>query len=108
MDVIGNYLWGTISEGLVVGGLFWVISFLVIESTSLRGALIAGLASEAIGNLPYLFGMPPLSPPSLLLAVVGGVIFVRLILRVGELTPMRAIFGTLMTYFALLAIVSCS
>ena len=108
MTELGNYLWGVLSEGLVIGLLFWVLVYVTVESTSLYGALKAGLISEAIGNLPYLVGEDALGPVSLLMTVVAAVIFVRVILRVGELSALKATYGVLTTYFALVALVSCS
>ncbi|MEM9622024.1 MAG: hypothetical protein AAF993_10270 [Pseudomonadota bacterium] len=108
MSYIGQYLLGVVMEGLVFGFLFWVIAYITIESTSLRGALQAGLWSEALGNLPYLAGEPALSPPSIFMTFLAAILFVRLILRVGELTPGKAIYGTLTTYFVLTALVACS
>ncbi len=107
LDNVLTYLMGVGLEGMLVGGLFWVITYIVLESTSLSGALRAGLVSEAVGNIPYLFGIPAISPPSLAMTLLGIVVFVRMIQKVGELTLMRASVGTTMTYFALIAIVSC-
>jgi len=105
---IVDYLWGVASEGLVVGMLFWVIMYLTVEGTSLIGALRAGLISEAVGNLPYLLGEGPTSPISIAMLAVGGYVFYNRIMRVGELTPLKAIYGLLMTYFALSALVACA
>ena len=107
LDNLLNYLMGVGLEGMLVGFLFWAITYMVLESTSLSGALKAGLISEAVGNIPYLFGIPAISPPSFAMTAIGVVVFVRMILRVGELTAARASVGTAMTYFALIAIVSC-
>ena len=108
MDYVLNYIFGVIGEGLVIGFLFWAIAFITIESTSLSGAVKAGLVSEVIGNLPYLFGVEPLDPPSIAMALVGAIIFLRMILRVGELTLLKAGYGVAMTYFVLIAVVSCA
>ncbi len=108
MNPIVAYIWGVASEGVVVALLFWCITYITIESTSLRGALRAGLISEAIGNIPYIFAVPAVSPPGIAMALVGAFIFIRVILRVGELTPLKAGYGVGMTYFVLLAIVSCA
>ena len=51
-----DYLWGVFSEGAVIGLLFWVILKVTVESSSLWVALRAGVISEAVGNLPYLWG----------------------------------------------------
>ena len=103
-----DYILGVAGEGFLIAILFWSISYIVIESTSLRGALRAGLVSESIGNIPYLFGATALTAPALAMSVVGGIIFVRMILSIGELTLLKAIYGVSMTYFALIAIVSCA
>lgn len=108
MDNALTYLWGVITEGLLIGGLFWVITYIVLESTSLSGALRAGLMSEAVANIHYLFGVPAVSPPGMVMALLGMGLFVWLILKVGELTLGRAMTGITMTYFALVAIVSCA
>ena len=86
----------------------WCITYITIESTSLRGALRAGLISEAIGNIPYLFAVPAVSPPGIAMSLLAAFVFIRVILRVGELTPLKAGYGVGMTYFVLLAIVSCA
>lgn len=105
---VGDYLLGVVLEGLLFGFLFWVITYITIESTSLMAALRASVLAEALGNLPYLAGEPGLSPPSILMTLFAAILFVRLILRVGELTPGRAVYGTLTTYFVLTALVACS
>ncbi len=105
---IADYLSGVVIEGVVIGVVFWVLTYLIMESTSLWGALRAALIAEVAGNVPYLFGLQPTDPLSLLATLVAAVIFVRLILRVGELTLARAVYGTTMTYFVLVAIVACS
>lgn len=105
---IVDYLWGTLSEGVVIGILFWLILYITVESSNGWAAVRAGIVSELIGNLPYLWGEPSLSPISLLMSLVGAVLFVRLILRVGELTPLKATYGIVTTYFALVAVVACS
>ncbi|MEM7000455.1 MAG: hypothetical protein AAF529_06680 [Pseudomonadota bacterium] len=79
-----------------------------MEGTNLLGALRAGLISEAVANLPYLLGHDALSPISLAMMVVGAYVFVRSIDRVGELTAIKAWYGILMTYFMLVAVVSCA
>lgn len=108
MDNLLNYIYGVIVEGTVVGALFWSIAYITMERTSLRGALAAALASEALGNIPYLFGLTALDAPALAMTLVGGVVFVRGILHVGELNALRATYGLAMTYFALVAIVTCT
>ncbi len=108
MAGLGTYLSGVLLEGLLIGFLFWSITFITIESTSLGGALRAALLAEAVGNLPYLWQLPATSPPSMAMAVVAAVIFVRLIMRVGELPMAKAVYGTAMTYFVLVAIVTCN
>ena len=108
MENIGLYLWGTISEGVVIAILFWLVMAVTIETTSKLGALRAALVSEAVGNLPYLFGEPALGPLGLTMTVLGGIVFVRVILQVGELTAMKAAYGVLTTYFMLVAVVACA
>ena len=108
LDNLLAYILGVALEGVLVGFLFWGITYIVLESTSLSGAVRAGLISEAVGNIPYLFGIPALSPPSFAMTAIGAIVFVRMIQRVGELTLARASVGTAMTYFALIAIASCS
>ena len=108
MDYFLNYIFGVVGEGLVIGILFWAIAYITIESTSLGGAVKAALISELIGNIPYLFGVEPLEAPAIMMALVAAVIFTRLILRVGELTPLKASYGVAMTYFVLIAVVSCA
>ena len=108
MDYFLNYIFGVVGEGLVIGILFWAIAYITIESTSLGGAVKAALISELIGNIPYLFGVEPLEAPAIMMALVAAIIFTRLILRVGELTPLKASYGVAMTYFVLIAVVSCA
>ena len=108
MENLGHYLSGVILEGITFGMLFWVITYITMESSSLVGALRSALIAETVGNLPYLAGIPATEPPAILTTLVGAVIFVRLILKVGELTPGRAIYGTTMTYFVLVALVTCN
>lgn len=108
MDNVLTYLVGVITEGLLIGGLFWVITYIILESTSLFGALRTGLVAELIGNVHYLWGIPAVSPPGMVMTLLGMVVFVRLILSVGELTLGRALTGVTMTYFALIALVTCS
>ena len=107
LDNLLTYLMGVGLEGVLIGFLFWGITYIVLESTSLSGALRAGLISEAVANIPYLFGIPAISPPSFAMTAVGAVVFVRMIQKVGELTLGRACVGATMTYFALIAIVAC-
>ncbi|XOV84849.1 MAG: hypothetical protein ACFHXK_06935 [bacterium] len=108
MENFSTYLIGVALEGTLIGVLFWVITLITIESTSLSGALRAGLIAEAVGNLPYLWGLPAITPPGLLMSLVAAVIFVKLIVRVGELTAGKAFYGVAMTYFVLVALVTCN
>ncbi len=108
MDNVLTYLIGVLTEGLLIGGLFWVISYMILESTSLFGALRAGLIAELVGNIHYLWGIPAVSPPGMVMTLIGMAVFVRLILSVGELTLGRTLTGVCMTYFALIALVTCS
>lgn len=103
-----DYLWGVFSEGVVIGLLFWIILAATVTSSSLWVAVRAGLISEAVGNLPYLWGEPGLSPIGLIMALVGAVVFVRMVLKVGEITALQAVYGVVTTYFALVAVVACS
>lgn len=105
---LGSYLSGILFEGLLIGFIFWSITFITMESTSLLGALRSALFAEVVGNLPYLWELPATSPPSAAMALVAAVIFVRLIMRVGELTAAKAAYGTAMTYFVLVAMVTCA
>lgn len=107
MDLLWNYLSGVLIEGLLIGMVFWAITYVIMESTSLYGALRAGLVSELVGNITYFWDIGATEPPSLLMSVVAAVIFVRMIIRVGELTMAKAIYGTTMTYFVLVAVVAC-
>ena len=105
---LGHYLSSVILEGITFGILFWVITCITVESSSLWGAVRAALIAETVGNLPYLAGVPATEPPAILTTLVAAFIFVRLILRVGELTPGKALYGTTMTYFVLVALVTCN
>ena len=42
------------------------------------------------------------------MSLVAAVVFVRLIMRVGELTAGKAFYGVAMTYFVLIALVTCN
>ena len=108
MSAVATYLSGIFLEGLLIGFIFWFITYITIESSSLSGALRAGLISEVVGNIPYLWGLPATSPPSMLMSLVAAVIFVRLILRIGELSAVKAIYGLVMCYFVLTALVTCN
>ena len=108
MANVWDYLGGVALEGLLVGFAFWILTYITMESSSLRGAVRAGLISEAVGNLPYLAGIGATEPPGILMAIVGAVVFVRVILSVGELTVGKASYGVLMTYFFLVALVTCN
>lgn len=92
----------------MIGLVFWIITYITVESTSLGGALRSGIIAEIVGNIPYLWGLPGISPPSILMSLVAAVIFVRLILRIGELTAFKAIYATAMSYFVLSALVTCN
>ena len=108
LETIDGYLFSIVYEGLIFAFLFWAITYITIESTSLSGAIRAALLAEAIGNLPYLAGLPAQSAPGALGALISGIVFCWLILRVGELTAGKAVYGVAMTYFVLVAMVSCS
>ncbi len=108
MEVLATYLWGVTSEGFFIGFVFWAIVYVSMERSSLGVAIRAGLISEAVGNLPYLFGEEALGPIGLVMSLVATVIFVRQILRAGELNLGVAAYGVLTTYFILVAVISCS
>ena len=108
VDNVLTYLWGVLTEGALIALLFWGIMYITVESSSGIGALRAGLISEAVANLPYLFGQPAFNPITLGMTIVGAFIFVRVILRVGELNALKAWYGIMMTYFALVAVVACA
>lgn len=108
MDSLWSYLSSVLIEGLLIGAVFWAVTYIVMESTSIGGALRAGLVSELVGNIPYFWGLGATDPPSLVMSIIAAIIFVRMIVRVGELTVGRAIYGTTMTYFVLVAVVTCS
>jgi hypothetical protein len=67
-----------LSEGIVIAFLFWGILYVTVESSSLGGAVRAGLISESIGNLPYLFGEAGLGPVGLIMSLVEAEIFIRI------------------------------
>jgi len=108
MSALANYIVGIIFEGLLIGVLFWVITFITMESSSLWGAVRASLLAEVVGNTPYLWSLPATSPPALAMTLIAAGIFVYLVLKVGELTPAKAFYGTTMTYFVLVALVTCN
>jgi hypothetical protein len=108
MSALASYISGVFLEGLLIGFIFWFVTYITIESSSLSGALRAGLMSEAIGNIPYLWGLPATSPPSMLMSLLAAIIFVRLIMRIGELNAFKAIYGIVMCYFILTALVTCN
>ncbi|NOX51188.1 MAG: hypothetical protein GXP16_11750 [Gammaproteobacteria bacterium] len=108
MQAVGTYLLSIITEGFVIALLFWIITYITIESTSLAGTFRAGLIGEAVGNVVYLFDLPATSPPGILMAMVGAYVFIHQVLRIGELTPMKAFYGVAMTYFALIALFTCN
>ena len=108
IENILNYIGLVGIEGFVFGLLFWVITYITLESTSMWGALRSALIAEAIGNLPYIFGVPPLAPPSILFTLMAAFVFVYLILKVGELSFGRATYATATTYFVLVALVACA
>ena len=108
MAAIWAYVSDVLLEGIGIALAFWIITYLTLESTSLAGALRAGLASEAVGNLPYLAGIGAMEPPSIIMTLVGAALFVRIILRVGELTLIKVLLGLLMSYFFLVALVACA
>ncbi|MCR9260375.1 MAG: hypothetical protein NXH95_11675 [Pseudomonadaceae bacterium] len=108
MENFTTYLVGVAMEGALLGVLFWVITLITVESTSLVGALRSAFIAEAVGNIPYLWGLPATTPPGLLMSLVAAFIFIRLIMRIGELTAGKAFYGVAMTYFVLIALVTCN
>ena len=108
MASFGGYLVDSVLEGLVIGFVFWLILLITVEGTSLWAAVRAAVVAEFIGNLPYLAGMSAIDPPTILTTLIGAVVFVRLILRVGELTAFKASYGVLMTYFVIAALYTCN
>ena len=108
MEPLANYISGVFIEGLLVGVMFWLITMITVESSSLWGAVRSAVLAETIGNIPYFWDLPATSPPGIAMTLVGAVIFVRLVLGIGELTPMKAVYGTAMTYFLLVALVTCA
>lgn len=108
MENFTTYLVGVAMEGALLGVLFWVITLITVESTNLVGALRSAFIAEAVGNIPYLWGLPATTPPGLLMSLVAAFIFIRLIMRVGELTAGKAFYGVAMTYFVLIALVTCN
>ena len=81
MSALSNYLIGSITEGIVVGLVFWVITLITVEGTSFVGALRSALLAEFIGNLPYLAGLSALDPPTILTTLIAAVVFVRLVVK---------------------------
>ena len=108
MAAVASYITGVFLEGLLLGLIFWIMTYINIESSSLAGALRSSVIAEIVGNIPYLWGLPGTSPPSILMSLVAAVIFVRLIIRIGELSAGKAIYGTSMSYFFLAALVTCN
>ena len=107
MDGVFQYLTSIVLEGILIGFVFWLITYITIESSSLWGAVRASLIAETVGNIPYLWELPSTSAPAMAMSLVAAVIFVRLVMRVGELTAAKAAYGTAMTYFVLVALVTC-
>ncbi|MEM7079409.1 MAG: hypothetical protein AAF513_12345 [Pseudomonadota bacterium] len=108
MDMLWDYLQAVFMEGLIIGAVFWSLVYVVVGSSSFVAALRSAFIAEAIGNLPYFWGITSTEPPNLLMGLVGAIIFVRLIVRVGELTMTQTIYGTTMTYFFLVALTACA
>ena len=108
LSALGNYVSGVLAEGVLIGVIFWIITYITIESSSLWGAVASAITAEIVGNAPYLWGLPATSPPGMLMSLIAAMIFIRLILRVGELTLTKAVYGTSMTYFVLVALVTCN
>ena len=104
---IGDYLSSIFLEGLLFALLFWVVGYITVERSSLWIAIRASLLAEVIANLPYLAGVPASTPPGILMTLVGAVIFVRLVVRAGELSLGQTSYATLTSYFILVAVVAC-
>lgn len=108
MAGVFQYLTSIFLEGIVIGFVFWLITYITIESSSLWGAVRASLIAETVGNIPYLWELPPTSAPALAMSLVAAVLFIILIMRVGELSGAKATYGTAMTYFVMVALVTCA
>ena len=108
MAGVFQYLSSIFLEGIVIGFVFWLITYITIESSSLWGAVRASLIAETVGNIPYLWELPSTSAPALAMSLVAAVLFISLIMRVGELSVAKAIYGTAMTYFVMVALVTCA
>jgi hypothetical protein len=108
LDGVFEYLTSIFLEGIVIGFVFWMITYITIESTSLWGAVRASLIAETVGNIPYLWELPSTSAPAMAMSLVAAILFIRLILQVGELTVAKATYGTTMTYFVMVALVTCA
>jgi len=108
MTPFGQYVVGVVFEGVMIGVLFWGITFITMESSSLWGAVRASLVAEVVGNTPYLWSLPATSPPGIAMTIIAVGIFAYLVLKVGELTPAKVFYGTAMTYFVLVALVTCN
>ena len=108
MAGVFQYLSSIFLEGIVIGFVFWLITYITIESSSLWGAVRASLIAETVGNIPYLWELPSTSAPALAMSLVAAVLFIILIMRVGELSAAKATYGTAMTYFVMVALVTCA
>lgn len=108
MVVLWEYLLAVAMEGVIIGTVFWSLIYVVVGSSSFSAALRSALIAELIGNVTYFWGITTLEVPSLLTGLLGALIFVRLIVRVGELTLAQTLYGTTMTYFFLVALSACS
>jgi len=108
MAGVFQYLSSIFLEGIVIGFVFWLITYITIESSSLWGAVRASLIAETVGNIPYLWELPSTSAPALAMSLVAAVLFISLIMRVGELSAAKATYGTAMTYFVMVALVTCA
>ena len=108
MAGVFQYLSSIFIEGIVIGFVFWLITYITIESSSLWGAVRASLIAETVGNIPYLWELPSTSAPALAMSLVAAVLFIILIMRVGELSAAKATYGTAMTYFVMVALVTCA
>lgn len=106
--MLWNYISSVFIEGVLIGMVFWSITYITIASNSLWTAVRASVIAEAIGNLPYLAEIGPTEPPSILASLIAAFIFCNLILRADQLSVGHTIYGVCMTYFVLVAVVACS
>jgi len=105
---IGQYVVSVFAEGIMIGILFWMITYITLESSSVWVAIRSSVIAEVVGNVPYLWGIAATDPPAIATSLMAAIIFVYLVSKVGELSGGRAAYGTAMTYFVLVALVTCN